>query len=675
VQSDLDHLASELSDQERLKVSAAGTMQELSAKIKEAEGRRTRLTRERAETNAQGQKGLPDGLAADLPGCADGKQEIASINEQMVIFRQAKAKAQELLAEATSSAQTLRTETQEKEIESRDLQCDYETKVHQCKTRVQDILYTDMCAVRVVRDAVMSRSEVSPPTAIGDCDITDWVSGPCSVDCDDKCPAKFRPGTDPYACGGNQKLTREMVAAPNQYGMACPAMTMIKKCNQIRCPVNCKVSEWSGFSKCTADCGGGQQQRTRSILVKPRNGGAECDSALEERPCNTGSCNRDCVLNDWSEWAGCSAACGGGVRSRARGVLAPIRALGKCPAETHPDRLEEEQCNTQACYGDEVCVAKQDLVVAIDASGSEEDGFQRIRTLAANLTGRYRSTYYGKDRMKVGALLFGQGQQMRGGYTSAAEEVSPLTSDLASVTRKIEGLAWKRGAPNMMQALSLADKMLERGRADAQSAILVITDSPYASSASTSNMFQHLKDKNVHIFMAPINQVENSDDLEVLKAWASWPWQQNFELIPGHDALTNNHDDFAEMLVARFCPDSFSPTLRRSSGEADGYTLVRAGAYPSHSCAAYAQMPKRYAGPEDCYFEMRSLHSDSFAFTFMKGPSRSYGTCFSEDVNVTSDMWQEYLDNATDVPCPGGDWEENPYAYTYFMRPEASSLA
>ena len=46
-----------------------------------------------------------------------------------------------------------------------------------------------------------------------------------------------------------------------------------KKCNQIKCPVNCDMSEWSGWSKCTADCEGGVQGHTRSILTKPKNGG------------------------------------------------------------------------------------------------------------------------------------------------------------------------------------------------------------------------------------------------------------------------------------------------------------------------------------------------------------------------------------------------------------------
>jgi len=675
VRTDLEHLAAELGDQDRLRITALGMMQDQGAKIKESQDMRTNLERQYMQSKLQS-KGGSDEVAAEMAHSEDvHREEIEGINEQMAIFRQTKQKAQELFAEATSSIQTLRTETQEKEMESRDLESAYDTKVHQCKSRIQEILYTNICAVRVVRDSLMSHSEVSPPSEIGDCDFTDWAVGPCSADCDDSCPTKLK-GTDPYACGGSQKLTRDMVGAPNKYGMACPALAMLKKCNQIRCPVNCKVSEWSGFSKCSADCGGGQQQRTRSILVKPRHGGAECDSALEERPCNTGSCNRDCTLDEWTEWAGCSAACGGGVRNRVRDVLTPIRALGKCPAKDHPDRLEEQQCNTQSCHGDEVCIARQDLVVAIDASGSEEPGFERIRALAANLTGRYRSRYYGQDRMKVGVLVFGQGKLMNGGYLSAAEVLTPLSFDLASVVHKIEGMQWQRGIANMLQALSLADKMLESGRRNAQSAILVITDGTYTSNRHTSEMVQHLKDKNIHMYMAPISEVEESDDLQVLKTWASQPWELNYERIPGHDILHNNHDDFAQMLLSKFCPESFSPSAQRSSDTANGFALVRRGGYPSTSCAAWTQMPNRYVSPESCYHEVRSLHDGSGAFTYMTGSSRLEGTCYTSKFPVTAEIWQVVITNATDLACPGGEWKESPYADTYILSPDGEvSLA
>merc|ERR1719401_3391229 len=102
------------------------------------------------------------------------------------------------------------------------------------------------------------------------------------------------------------------------------------------------MSEWSGWSGCSKECGGGAQGKTRSVLTKPKNGGTESDATLEERPCNTGSCDRDCTLMPWTAWEPCSMACGGGM----------------------------QECNTQDCVGDEICIARQDLVIALDGSGS-----------------------------------------------------------------------------------------------------------------------------------------------------------------------------------------------------------------------------------------------------------------------------------------------------------------
>jgi len=340
--------------------------------------------------------------------------------------------------------------------------------------------------------------------------------------------------------------------------------------------------------------------------------------------------------------------------------------MGKCPAKTNPDRLQEQQCNTQKCHGDEVCIARQDLVVAVDASGSvKEEGFEHIRDLVANLTTRYQSLYYGKDRMKVGVLVFGQGQYMDAGYISAAEEIEPLTFNLASVTSSIQGMTWQRGLTNMMQALKLADKMLESGRPDAQSAVLVITDGKYTNAFTTAQRVQQLKDKNIQIFMAPISAYD-SDNLEVLKKWASSPWEQNYLRIPGIESLNNNYDSYAQDLVARFCPEAFSPSAQRSQDDQRGYTLVRTGALPSETCGQHTELG-RFATEDACYRQARSMQA--LAFSYMPGAGRLQGTCYAEGVEVTADMWQEYVQNATDVPCPGGEWEDSPYFDTFFMNP------
>ena len=64
----------------------------------------------------------------------------------------------------------------------------------------------------------------------------EWIPGECSVPCDDKCPDK----NDPYKCGGIQTLTREIVVMNNAFGYSCALLARKRKCNQVKCPVDCK---------------------------------------------------------------------------------------------------------------------------------------------------------------------------------------------------------------------------------------------------------------------------------------------------------------------------------------------------------------------------------------------------------------------------------------------------
>ena len=88
---------------------------------------------------------------------------------------------------------------------------------------------------------------------IVDDDVDNWVGKQCTVDCDDSCPDVANP-SEVYACGGWQEIYRKVVVQPpDECGLRCPALSRQKKCNQKKCPVDCIMSEWSGWSKCTAD--------------------------------------------------------------------------------------------------------------------------------------------------------------------------------------------------------------------------------------------------------------------------------------------------------------------------------------------------------------------------------------------------------------------------------------
>ena len=54
-------------------------------------------------------------------------------------------------------------------------------------------------------------SKVSPLGKIVDCVTESYITGECSVSCEDACPNN----NDPYACSGWQTLTRGIIEVPN----------------------------------------------------------------------------------------------------------------------------------------------------------------------------------------------------------------------------------------------------------------------------------------------------------------------------------------------------------------------------------------------------------------------------------------------------------------------------
>jgi len=429
------------------------------------------------------------------------------------------------------------------------------------------------------------------------------------------------------------------------------------------------MSEWSGFSKCTKECESGVQVKTRAIDVKPKNGGKSCDAVQEERSCNTGSCDRDCTLEDWTDWAPCSTACDGGLTERTRKVLVPIRGQGKCPSKRNRRRFQEQQCNTQACTGDEICIAQQDLVIALDASGSlRSSGFNILRTFAVNLTKRYEAKYYGLAAVKMGVALFGNGHLLTlpDGTTSItpAIQVQNLTFDHPTVRAKIAATTWQKGFTNMAQALTLADVMLAQGgRSEAQSAVLVLSDGKYSFEYQTKEKAQELKDKNIKVFMAPVTDFEGKE-LKTLKKWASQPWETNYERIPGLAALEYNSEIFVQKFIVKFCPDSMSPSAERQREREKNYLLVHENGWPSDSCAVW-YYEGTASNMDDCAMRARERRYKAFSF----GRKYAANRCYSEGITITQSFYDSMGTDRTDPPCPNGQYDYNPYYDTFAIDP------
>ncbi|CDJ47042.1 thrombospondin type 1 domain-containing protein, putative [Eimeria brunetti] len=156
----------------------------------------------------------------------------------------------------------------------------------------------------------MTSCETIAGQAVPDCVWGEWSEyGPCDATCGP----------------GRRRSTRVVLAFPKDASgrvmqHLCPESERFEACQGPPCPVDCQVTAWGAWSSCTATCGGGQQQRQRSVVRQPANGGRECPVLTETQVCGSYPCPTDCEMSPWSEWTTCSAACGEGQMFRSRRI-------------------------------------------------------------------------------------------------------------------------------------------------------------------------------------------------------------------------------------------------------------------------------------------------------------------------------------------------------------------
>jgi len=185
----------------------------------------------------------------------------------------------------------------------------------------------------------------------------------CTPDCSkDIIACKFSDWQEWTECtqpcgGGQRERTRSIIVPAKAGGEQCSGtMHAMEPCNTGIChqPVDCKVAEWGEWSTCSATCDGGEMYRHRAILSESAYGGEACKADLVEVSlCNQDvvcAADVDCVWGSWEEWSACNRSCGGGYKSRDRHIKTAPRLAGKL-CEPLP-KMEIAKCNTQACVGE-----------------------------------------------------------------------------------------------------------------------------------------------------------------------------------------------------------------------------------------------------------------------------------------------------------------------------------
>jgi uncharacterized protein YegL len=358
-------------------------------------------------------------------------------------------------------------------------------------------------------------------------------------------------------------------------------------------------------------------------------------------------------------------ACDGGFQERFRHVLIPTRGFGKCPTPSSDFRYAKQECNVHPCTGDEVCIAKQDLVLGIDGSGSlTEDGFGILRNFAVTLITKYQTEYFGSSAMKVGVLQFGNGVVLGDGRTvSPAINVQPLTTDLALVKTGLENLPYKKGFTNMAQAFALSEVMYTAaGRKGAQSALMLITDGKPSFAFQTNEMVEQLQDKNIQRFFMVVNEA-GGDDLKQMQRWASQPWETNLIHVPGLEALRADESVWVQKAVVMFCPMSLSPSATVEQEQVQGYMMVKESGYCGDRGELLSKDVQDAAG---CAYLAQGAGSSAF----LLGTWFRRGYCYTSPLAVDADTYRGWETDRVNPACSAVDgWTSSKLYDFYALEP------
>lgn len=411
------------------------------------------------------------------------------------------------------------------------------------------------CGILKVRKATYQQL-TKKDDDIQDCDVGGWSIHACSATC---ATMNGRPGI--------QLMTRKVITEKNKYGAACPPLQTERVCAREPCPVDCVMSDWGGWSSCTADCGGGSMVRTRSASVPAAFGGEPCPEDEEAQSCNTFACDQDCVLDDWSPWEPCSKSCQvllpssplgamspPGNQYRDRGVRIATRGNGKCSEPLSQERHQRRACNAFACPSKLTCDSPMDMVILMDGSGSlwhrgpyktwgrnfeRQVKFAEKIIAAADLDGHTvrEQEKYPPKKMRIGLVTFAWKNEV----------LSPLTGKRADLEAGLKKAKWPMGGTMTHNALAKAASMMKYTSDGRLKTIVLITDGRPTRRNPTFKMAQLVKRKGIRLMVVPVGHVVSQQDVCKM---ASAPCLDNADRAKDWSEL---EQDFQRFLVGA-CP-------------------------------------------------------------------------------------------------------------------------
>merc|ERR1719258_169070 len=415
--------------------------------------------------------------------------------------------AQVKLAFATEKEASAGETARQTAAEHEQLDTDLKTQMKTCTDNYLNF-ESELCALKKIRGELYKMKGDGHSGFFQDCEVSKWDPEECTKKC------KRKDGE--Y---GEQKLMRSVLTHPDG-GAKCLPLAAMRTCDQHPCPVDCKVSTWSGWSKCSAECGGGVQQRLREVERAMKYGGKPCGETSESKACNGQSCEKDCKLSEWTKWSWCSKDCDGGTRKREKLVKEKPEGAGKCPDKWDKARLQFKECNMKRCKVD---VGAQSQMGVILYSGPRTWG-------------------------GVNKCFAKNGEKVDLEKTCRIKTVTHFTKDMKKVKELIGGLTWPQGSTLTSLALQTAKAELSLGRKEARSIVVVITDGRPLSYRNTAIASRNLR-KTARLVWVPVTKYA---PLKKIKKWATRRWQENVVLVESFEDLEK--PDPMNHVIANICP-------------------------------------------------------------------------------------------------------------------------
>jgi hypothetical protein len=458
------------------------------------------------------------------------------------------AQAQTKLAQATEKEADAGEEARQTDAENTQLNSDLKKQMKSCSSNYINF-ETEICALKKIRGEIYKLKGTNSPF-FQDCEVGKWNPEECTKSCS----------------GGEQKLTRSILnqaEVGSDGGAKCLPLEAMRSCNNQPCPIDCKLEAWTGWSKCSAPCGGGVMQRLREVKVAMKYGGHPCSTTSETRSCNNQACEKDCELTDWTAWSDCSKDCDGGTMKRQKFIKEAAEGQGKCPGEWSRNRLEYMECALHRCDTDFStepikCNTTLDVILLIDGSGSlGKSGWNAEIQAAKNFVDAFKDA----NKVEMAVILFSGPRTWSGvskctGHAVASaslescgiQQVTHYTEDLNKVTNLLNGLDWPQGSTLTSLALLTAKAEMTLGRGDIHTVVVVLTDGRPLSYRKTTEASKLIR-KQARLIWVPITRFA---PLSKIKEWATRRWQENVVIVKDFDELEK--PEVVTHIIANMCP-------------------------------------------------------------------------------------------------------------------------